>query len=727
MDNEHIVNADALNQPDALKLTDWENEPTVSELKQDYIDAKPDQDLHIADVNVWLDNLNISGSAKIPKIKGSSSVAPKVIRKQAEWRYASLSEPFLSTEDMFNVSPITFEDKKAAEQNALVLNNQFNTKIDKIKFIGDYVRTSVDEGTVIVRVGWEYRDEEVEVTVGDFDYRITESPEIAQLHAELHQMMQEEPQRYKFEVSPELQEAHRLTMENQVMIEPIQIGSHLETELKVLKNQPTLEVVNYKNISIDPTCAGDLTKANFIIYSFETSLTELEKAGDKYSNLTLINAEASSILSAPDHDSGEDSSFNFSDKPRKKFVAYEYWGFWDIDGSGITKPIVATYVGDVMIRMEENPFPDQELPFVAVQYLPVRRSVYGQPDGALLEDNQKIIGAITRGMVDVMGKSANGQQGTRKDALDVTNRRKFDKGLDYEFNAGINPEQAFHMHVYPEIPQSAQVMLQLQNQDAESLTGVKAFSSGISGQALGNTATGIRSALDATSKRELDILRRKAKGMETIGRKILSMNSEFLSEEEVVRVTNDEFVTVRRDDLAGNFDLRLTISTAEADNQKAEELAFMLQTTAQTVGVEFTQLILADIAKLRKMPDLAKRIESFQPQPDPLAQEKAMLEIELLKAQIATERSNAIENQAEAQLDMAKAATENAKAGNLSSDTDLKDLEFVEKESGTTQERDKEKITTQAEAQTNMKIMDNLTKPKSTEGSTTTSNGLSQV
>ncbi len=68
-----------------------------------------------------------------------------------------------------------------------------------------------------------------------------------------------------------------------------------------------------------------------------------------------------------------------------------------------------------------------------------------------------------------------------------------------------NPESAFYLHKFPEIPQSAAVMLEIQNNDAESLTGVKAFSSGISGSALGSTATGVRSALDATSKRDLDI------------------------------------------------------------------------------------------------------------------------------------------------------------------------------------------------------------------------------
>jgi len=465
---------------------------------------------------------------------------------------------------------------------------------------------------------------------------------------------------------------------------------------------------------------GDLDKANFIIYSFEASISELKRDG-KYNNLDAIDIENNDILGEPDHSSEGDASFNFKDKPRKKFVVYEYWGYWDIKGDNVLVPIVGAYVGNTLIRLEENPFPDQRLPFVSVQYLPVRRSIYGEPDGELLEENQKVIGAVTRGMIDIMGRSANGQMGRRKDALDVTNRRKFDAGEDYEFNGGVDPRQGFFMHTYPEIPQSAQFMLAMQNSDAESLTGVKAFSqgnSGITGSALGQTATGIKSALDATAKRELGILRRLAEGMKQIGRKVISMNAEFLDEVEVVRVTNEEFIEVRRDDLEGKFDLKLTISTAEADNSKAEELAFMLQTTGQTMGPEFSQIIMADIARLRKMPELAKRIQDYQPQPDPLEQEAKRLEVELLKAQIANEYAKANENNANAELDKAK-------VGNLGSDTDLKNLDFLEQESGVTQERELQKQGEQArgnvllEQQKHLnKVRENQLAPKKTAGST---------
>ncbi len=669
-------------------LSDWQNPPKVGDLKQDFKDAQPNQQAQIIKINKWLDNLNVTGTALVKSAVGKSTIVPKLIRKQAEWRYSALTEPFLSTDDVFNVDPVTFEDKQGAIQNELVLNNQFNTKIDKVAFIDEYIRTAVDEGTAIVRVGWEYEDKIVEVEVPDFQLVPVQDPAVLQQHQQLHQMMQESPEEFAQQVPPELQQAHQIFMETQGM-QQVQVGSHMEEQTKVIKNQPTVEVIDTRNVVIDPTCNGNINKASFVVYSFETSLSELRKDG-RYKNLDQIGIDAHSVLSDPDHTTQDTSSFTFKDKPRKKFVAYEYWGYWDIDGDGIAEPIVATWVANTLIRLEENPFPDGKPPFVLVQYLPVRKSIYGEPDGSLLEDNQKILGAVTRGMIDVMGRSANGQMATRKDALDVTNKRKFDKGLDYEFNANIDPRQAFHMHTYPEIPQSAQYMVNLQNIEAESLTGVKAFHGGISGAGLGNTATGVRGALDAASKRELGILRRLAEGIKQVGRKIIAMNAEFLSEEEIVRVTNEEFIPVKRDDLPGDYDLRLTISTAEADNQKAEELAFMLQTTAQSMGPAFAQIILEDIARLRKMPDLAKKIKDYQPTPDPMAQKMQELEIALKEAQVRNETAKGAENEIDSQLKKAKISSELAKAKANKSKADLDDLTFLERESGTDQEKNLE-------------------------------------
>lgn len=675
------------------KLTDWENEPKIEDLKADFLESAQHHDSHVSDVNRWLDNMHITGSAVRPKIKGRSSVVPKLIRKQAEWRYAALSEAFLAHENIFETSPVTWEDTLPARQNGLILNHQFNNQIDKVAFIDEYVRTAVDEGTAVVRVGWKSVEGEVKVpnliAEPADDYLIP-------ILQQAVQMVMQNPEGLK-DLPPDLARHIQATIESGEPTQVIQKG--FKTVTKEVINRPTVDVCDYDAIILDPTCKGQVKNAQFVIYKFETNLSDLKKA-KLYSNLDYIMVDKNAIQHEPSYSAQTDTTnFNFKDEARKKFIAYEYWGYWDIDGSGITKPFVATWVGDTLIRMEESPFPDEGLPFVSVQYLPKRKNVYGEPDGELLEDNQKIVGAATRGILDILGRSAAGQTGVRKDALDVTNQRKFDAGRDYQFNAHIDPSSAFFTHTFPEIPQSAQWILLEQNNEAESMTGVRAFANtGVSGEGLGRSATAARSALDAASKRETGILRRLGAGVIEIGRKIMAMNAIFLSEEEVIRVTNEEFETIKRDDLAGRVDIKLQISTAETDNAKAEELAFMLQTNGPNSDPGEVRMIRGEIARLRKMPDLAKRIESYEPQPDPLEEKLKELNIAKLEMEIQKLASEAAENNAEAELDRAKARQAHSEA-------DITDLEFVQEESGVKQEREKELLGAQAEGNAARDIM----------------------
>ena len=644
-------------------LVDWKNAPSLQDLKADVTEAEHAHNAHVTEVDNWLKNYN--GEQIIKTKAGRSKIVPKVIRKQAEWRYPSLSDPFLSTSDLFNIAPNTFEDKQSAIQNAQVLNYQFNHQLNKVKFIDEFVRAGVDEGTVIVELGWEEEEgeREVEVPVTEID------PATGQM---------------------------------------VQTGVELKVQTVTIKNQPTLEVCHYNNTIVDPTCDGDLDKAEFVIRSFETSKSELKKDG-RYHNIDKISIDTSDSLTDSDFESADASNFKFRDDARKKFVVYRYFGYWDIDGDGMTKPIVAAWAGDVLIRLEETPFPDKKLPFVLVQLLPRRKQVYGEPDGALIEDNQKVIGAVTRGILDVMGRSANGQQGSRKDALDPVNARKYERGDDYKFNANVDPKQAFHMGTYPDVPRSAMDMIGYTSNEAESLTGVKAFSSGgITGNALGNSVGGARLATDATAKRELDILRRLANGIVQLGRKIISMNQEFLGDEEILRITDEEFVSISRDDLAGEFDVTLSISTPEADAEKAQGLEFMLQTAGETMPFEFKQIILSDIARLRKMPELSKMISEYQPQPDPAAAHKAELEIQLLEAQVYNEQAKGQENAVDVGLKQAKTETEIAKGRSLNSKSDKEDLNFVEQESGVHRQHELDKQDNDSKNKNEQKLVDSM-------------------
>ena len=697
MNQEDLGPLPSANQP--AKLTDWANEPSPQLLRQDLEMAKLSHDSQVSKIQGWNDLMYIKGKAKPPKVAGRSSVQPKLIRRQAEWRYSAMTEPFLGTQKMFQVSPTTWEDKAAAIQNELLLNWQFRTKMNKVKLVDDFVRSAVDDGTCICQIGWcrETRKVKEEVPVYSF-YDASTDPTATEMLAAAAQMKIDNPNFYEQGTPDEIKQAVDYYNETGQVTVAVVTGSQEVEVDKVIRNHPTVDIIHPSNFYVDPSCNGDFSKALFVVVSFETNHADLAKYPNRYKNLDKVNWEGNTTITDSDHASSTPDDFQFTDKNRKKVVAYEYWGSHDINGDGSLVPIVATWIGDVMIRMEENPFPDQQLPFVLVPYLPVKRELYGEPDAELLEDNQKILGALTRGMIDSMGRSANAQQGIAKGMLDPLNRRRYDRGEDYEFNPGVaSPRDGVIEHKYPELPQSALLMLNLQNQEAESLTGVKAFAGGVSGDAYGDVVAGIRSALDASSKREMAILRRFAKGFTEIGSKIISMNSVFLTEAEVVRVTNEEYVTIKRDDLIGNFDLEVDISTAEVDNQKSQDLGFMLQTLGPNMDPKVSMMILSEIARLKRMPDLAHTLATWQPQPDPFQQQMQELELQKLQAEVAEIQAKTMEAQ--------------ARARKASAEADAVDLDYVEQETGTKHARDVEKIRAQATGNQDLEVTKALTKP----------------
>jgi len=573
--------------------------------------------------------------------QGKSKIVSRDIKRQDEWQHASVKDPFVADQDIIKCNPVTAEDKQAAVQNELVLNYQFTRKFNRYKFMTDVVKLRYSEGTVVVKTGWSYEDEVVEEEVP------------------------------VFRLNPITQEVEKT-------------GVRLVKKLKVLVNQPDAVVCRLEDIYLDPTAEGDIDNAQFIIHRYETDVSSMIKS-KKYKNikklLATIETDSSSPGSVDDYDPEDDTNFVFSDKARKKIILYEYWGNYDVEGNGVAKPIVFSWCNDIVVQWESNPLPDQKLPFVILANNSIPFKMYGEADAELIGDNQKITTAIKRGILDNMANSNNSQKGIKKGALDVLNKKRYLNGKNFEY---MGSHQDFYEGSYNNIPASVFNVLEMVNNETDSMLGVKGFTGGIEGGGLGSTARAASGVLDAVAVRRLDIVRNIAENMiKPIMRKWMAYNAEFLQPEEVIRITNEEFTPIKRDDLKGNIDINIEVSTAEDNAAKAEQLAFMLQTGAQTMDQGEVRLIRAEIARLRKMPVLAKKIKEYQPQPDPFTEEMKQLEKQKIMAEIEERLSRARENEVDIRNKTAQAVLNEAKARHIGADADLKDLEFLRKSDGT--------------------------------------------
>ena len=696
-----VADADTKLQPK------WKNEPTFEDLNKD---------LRMSDTShtmfreaLLARNEHFAGGKPITSnSKGKSTTRPKLIRKQAEWKYASLEEPFLSTRDMFKIDPRTEEDPEAAQQNQILINYQWSTKVPKVKLINDIVRNLVDEGTVIVKVGWEAEEGTKVVAEEVPDYA---SPEESVV------LLREQVESGNLSIEA----AQQIMSSGQ----PMQKGTKTVYREKtvLVKNQPVYRVCNNANVRIDPTCEGILEDANFIIHEYDTSFAELKKDEYvvEYEEEEYINSKGELKIKRTKHEKGfyknldilremnietagdvygslPGQTFRFADKPRKKARAYEYWGYWDINGDDTLVPIVATWVSGVMIRLEENPFPHKRLPFAIATYMPKKREIHGEADGDLLVDNQNTIGRMIRAAEDITVSQAVGQTFVDEQLFpSPVQKSNYEKGNTVYFRHGLDPRTAIHRQTVDAVTNSVFQLIQNQNAEAESLTGTKAFSQGISGVAFGSVAESARGALDATSKRELSILRRLSEMFKDIARMTVAMNQAFLDESEVIRVTN-KFVEVRRDDLTGEFDYDMDISTPERDNETAQKLTMLLQTNAATMNPVIMHKMYKKLAMLWKMPDLAEELGDYQP-PEPRPMEEAMAalqlenarlenirlkkEIEELDSKISERISRSIENETDIQTKQSQAELRAAQARKIESEADLNDQQFVHAGDGT--------------------------------------------
>jgi hypothetical protein len=586
------------------------------------------------------------------EVKGRSSIVSRDGKRQGEWQHATLIDPFVSTSDIVKCVPITFEDRPLARQTELVLNTQFCRQFGRFNFMTKAIKILDQEGTCVIQTGWEYEDEEVEVEV----------PIV--------------------EINP---------FDGQEYIR----GYEMQKQTKVLVNRPTAKVCRNEDVFIDPTCQDDIDKAQFVIYRYESDISTL-KADGRYKNLDKIDLDQSTDSSSYMYESADDTDFKFTDDPRKKLLIYEYWGNFDRNGDGIAEPIVCTWVGSTVIRIEENPFPDKKLPFLVAPFNSVPFTLFGESNMELIGDNQRVKTAILRGIIDNMAQSTNGMKGIKKGALDTINRKKFLAGENFEFNDSPND---FWDGSFNQIPGSAFDMFSTMNNEIESLTGVKSFTQGITGASLGSTATGARGALDATSTRRLNIVRSIAENLvKPLMRKWMAYNLEFLEDEEISRITNEQVVEGHRDNYTGTIDIDIQVSTAEDNAAKAQELGFLMQTMAQSMDEGMRKIIMSEIARLNKMPDLAKMIEEYAPQPDPLQMKIQELQIAKLEAEVINEQAKGQENLVDVELKKAKTLVEQAKARMANSDSDIKDLDFLEREQGIPHQREMERQLTMSTA-----------------------------
>ena len=607
----------------------WINKPTLSDLKKDFESAKPSHQKQLERLDrydrIFKENTNVAQNKSGQKRK-KSQYKSRLAKKKLELIISNIENPVLSTGSMFSLSPKSMAETETTDKNKKILNHQWKMEIDKTELINHGARKYVKEGTCVLKLGWKAVTEQIKIVKEEMKF--TSDPNIIAMMFDKVKENQETTERMK-----------QALIENNNML-PIGI-QQIETEEEVvIENRPKPEIRDNRAIIIDPSAKGIWENVKFLIDIQETSYSTLVQ-NDSYYNLEYVknyiastvdggmNTEYNKVTMS---DADEDDQFEFSDLARKKITMYEYWGYWDINNDGKLVSIVASWIGNRLVRLEENPFPHKEIPYAIAAYNPIDDEFWGEPDSVLLEDDQKATTGVMRAMQDITSESSIGQEFVDMSIFADPNQRfNYEAGKTVYTRKGADIERGIFRKSVEPVPRVLFDMKSIHDEHASLISGTSDFS-GSNNERMTTGVAGQPMKLDSASNREMEILRRFLSMIKRYGELTLSMNKEFLTEDAIIGEGKNIEEIGSVDELSNKFYVDIDVSTPTINNDKASKIMFMMQTNGANMSPQLAALHYSKTASLWNLEDLAESvIEEVNTPPSEAEQMAQQIELERLQ------------------------------------------------------------------------------------------------
>jgi len=629
------------------ELSEWVNIPTIHLfdmfMKNVYMDSINEKENIDNLYRKYLsddDNLYSSSNDDVP----SSNINIKKIREYINERVASLSEFFLSSENLFYVKndyASNGDDGIGNNQLSMIhgsiLNEQFNgLEIDKVNFIREVVSRSVKEGTCVYKIEW-----------------LTNSV-MEQTLAPVKEYLDDED-------NNRLQD----TIENEDEL--------YVTNERIVDDKPYIRFIDIDNFYFKENVSTD----EIVGYRFKMTLENFIN-DDRYKNKDIVKNNIN-ILAIKDDT--KHNAYYANDEELdlyKEFWVYEFYLKYDVKGNGHKEDIIVSIVGNIFVRMQKNYI--EKKPFVFIKYDYDHRKKYGMSDIELLLTNQSIFNALVTGMLDTLARNSAGQRGVEDGFLTPDNRKKFESGRDYTYKRGHKPQESLYLHEYPPLTDTPFQIMNFFDQNAQNLTGIRPLHNTMTE----NSATSARGVLDAISVRESYILSDIKNGIKKTGYFIAELNAMILSDsklEEYLGSDKEKIALFREAD--GWKQIDIEVLTLAYRNMLLQNLSFLYQTTAQSASADERKLIQAEIAMLSNRTRLANMLMNVKPTQQEMEMQQLEIdirkaELEKLNAEIENIKARAGENEIDQRLKTAKAMNEETKAKLNVSNADKIDSEFIQ-------------------------------------------------
>lgn len=546
---------------------------------------------------------------------GRSRIKSSDTMDAIEWMMPSFMKTFAGSNSCVSVSPVGTEDVAKAEKLQKLLNWQFmGRRVKGFRVLYEWIKSALIYGTSVVKVTWR----DIYVTKG-FDMPVASEAEIAAMldsddYIDVQGLPEDIPPGAVItEEMMAFAQSHpdMLAKIGYINAIPQQVQPVALEAMRVYRDVrgtrriksysgPMVEVISPEDFWMDPK-ADAIEEALFVIHRVWRTygeLRDMEREGI-YKNVEKVkdwvdksrsefeNAESAERYAAAGQvDPATNASPNEDLQPaRRKLEVFEWWGLLDLKGDGYQEPYLVVVCGDVILRMEKNPYGHGQAPFEVLRPMldPYKFSGVGMPE--LVGEFQALKTAILRQTLDNVSFQNNGMWLVNRNA-----------GVDT--SALLNPRPGTIVKanitqgaVVPITPSSLQSMplnmLELIDSMLQKRTGVTSYNQGLDANSLNKTATGITRIMDASAQRIELIARVMAEtGIKPLYQKLLMLNQQFIDQTIVIRVFNRP-VEISPDDLIGDFDVTVDVGGATGrDETRSQQMMLLLQYAANLMSLQ---------------------------------------------------------------------------------------------------------------------------------------------
>ncbi|MGE4487114.1 MAG: hypothetical protein AB7C95_04710 [Synergistaceae bacterium] len=507
-------------------------------------------------IEKWVNQYNASEEyykELFSHLSESSNYRSTDVQDTVEFIMPDMMKIFQGSNESYSIKGRTEEDAPGAKANKNLINWQLNTLNNG--FIIDYmwIKDALKKGIGVQKGMW----------VQEFEY---DKYENYVNYEQLLAMTQAE---------------HIEVKSYEQLPPPYNYQFYVKFKLRrVIKNEPKIENVPIEDFRfiIAPN-SMELTTAFHIMDKTIDHLRRKEQAGE-YKNVedAVKNNQRDTDRDEDKRRDRNETSSGFvddesDDEPSRIVTIKEMYCRMDVNKDGLLEDVIVTYCADTLLSIRENTY--GTIPFFI---LPGAAIESGKVNGRALAEGigqiQDLKTALRKQYIIAIAETNHQRKFIPDDGLywqDIEDNSEF---VRYDVNRfpriqdaiGYEPQKPIHTATFK--------LFEMLEADKEQKSGINQFKMGIDNKVSNkayNTATGANLLAQASNAR-VDIMARimANTGFKQRAEWMLESNQKFITQEQVVRLEN-EYLTIRPDDLQGKYDYEVSSGIGTGTSQQTLE------------------------------------------------------------------------------------------------------------------------------------------------------------